>query len=174
MKQHFLFSLIVICLGLAIASCGNKPESTTSDPAQTMTGDSITSVATNNPAAAPATETGVPGQPHYKCTKAGCTGTGTAAGKCPVCGSDLEHNAAFHGQPPAGATPQNAVTIDPATGKPAITPVAGSATPPPAKNEKGVYHFTCSKAGCDGGGGAAGKCPKCGSDLAHNQEYHNK
>lgn len=176
MKQHFLFSLIVICLGLAIASCGNKPESTTTtDPAQTMTTDSAGNMVADPAApAAAATETGAPGQPHYKCTKAGCTGTGAAAGKCPVCGSDLEHNAAFHGQPPAGATPENAVTIDPATGKPAITPVAGSATPPPAKNEKGVYHFACSKAGCDGGGAAAGKCPKCGSDLAHNPAYHNK
>lgn len=180
MKQTFLFSLLVICLGLAMSSCGNKAETTTTD-GQTMT-DSLGAM-TNVPVAAETgTEQGVPGQAHYKCTTAGCSGTGAAAGKCPVCGAELEHNAAFHGTPatpgatatPAGATPQTAVTLDPATGKPAVTPVAGSATPPPAKNEAGVYHFACSKAGCDGGGAAAGKCPKCGGDLAHNPAYHNK
>ena len=173
MKQTVLFSLFALCLCLGIASCGNKPESTTTDPAQTMTGDSagVTAVATNANATP---ETGVPGQAHYKCTNKGCTGTGAAAGKCPVCGADLEHNAAFHGQPAPGANPDNAVKLDPATGKPVITPVAGSQTPPPAQNAAGVFHFACSKAGCDGGGAAAGKCPKCGSDLAHNPAYHNK
>jgi hypothetical protein len=173
MKQTFLFSLLVFCLGLTMSSCGNKPETTTDG--QTMTADStganaaLTSAA-NEHAGAP-----VAGQPHYKCTNATCTGTGDAAGKCAVCGAELVHNAAFHGAPTTpGSTPENAVTIDPASGKPAITPVAGSATPPPAKNEAGVYHFTCSKAGCDGGGAAAGKCPKCGGDLAHNPAYHNK
>jgi hypothetical protein len=178
MKQTFLFSLLVICLGLAMSSCGNKAETTTTD-GQTMTGDSMGATATTVPVAtevSPETaEQGVPGQAHYKCTKAGCTGTGDAAGKCPICGTDLAHNAAFHGTPTApGSTPEKAVTLDPATGKPAITPVAGSATPPPAKNEAGLYHFACSKAGCDGGGAAAGKCPKCGGDLAHNPAYHNK
>lgn len=126
------------------------------------------------PAEGQAAATGAPGQAHYICTKAGCSGTGDAQGKCPVCGSDLSHNAAFHNTAPGttpGTTPQNAVTLDPATGK-TTTPVT-NATPPAEKNAAGVYHHTCTKAGCDGGAGSPGKCPKCGSELAHNPAYHN-
>lgn len=171
--SHFL---IFAFLGatMALTSCKGKnddattQEQTTVSPEGTMTQDPTLSA---NPTASTGTE------PHYKCTKAGCTGSGTAQGKCPVCGSDLVHNQAFHNQAPGaeGSSPENPVKVtpntesptllDPATGKP-TTP-----TPPPAKNAKGEFHYKCPN-GHDGGA-TAGNCAKCGTALVHNQAYHN-
>ena len=37
-----------------------------------------------------------------------------------------------------------------------------------------VFHYICPN-NCPGSGGdAAGKCPVCGTDYIHNQEYHNQ
>jgi hypothetical protein len=65
-------------------------------------------------------------------------------------------------QPDAAAP---ALNLDP-TAAPAT-----AATPEPAQNAAGVWHYTCSK-GCAGGGAAAGPCAKCGTTLVHNQAYH--
>ena len=57
---------------------------------------------------------------------------------------------------------------------PAAAATTTQITPPPAEppqNAAGVWHYTCPS-GCEGGGGAAGPCPKCGSTLAHNSAYH--
>jgi hypothetical protein len=47
------------------------------------------------------------------------------------------------------------------------------ATPEPAQNAEGVWHYTCAK-GCVGGAGAVGICATCGGPLTHNQGYHGK
>ena len=47
-----------------------------------------------------------------------------------------------------------------------------AATPEPAQNAAGVWHYTCN-AGCAGGAGAAGTCSTCGGALAHNSSYHS-
>lgn len=57
----------------------------------------------------------------------------------------------------------------PTPGDAAATPPA--ATPEPAQNAAGVWHYTCPK-GCEGGGGSAVACAKCGTTLAHNAAYH--
>jgi len=47
-------------------------------------------------------------------------------------------------------------------------------TPPPkepAQNAEGVWHYTCPT-GCEGGGGSATPCAKCGTTLVHNSAYH--
>jgi len=49
---------------------------------------------------------------------------------------------------------------------------SNSATPEPAQNTQGVWHYTCN-AGCAGGAGAAGTCNTCGGVLAHNSAYHS-
>lgn len=57
---------------------------------------------------------------------------------------------------------------------PAGTTTTTQVTPPPAEppqNATGVWHYTCPN-GCEGGGGAAGPCAKCGATLAHNSAYH--
>lgn len=54
-------------------------------------------------------------------------------------------------------------------------PQPGAAAPPrkvePPQNAKGVWHFICS-AGCKGGSGKAEPCASCGTQLVHNQAYH--
>lgn len=98
---------------------------------------------------------------HFICPN-NCKGSGgPEAGKCPVCGLEYVHNAAFH----QGSTvPAPAMKIDPATN----TAVPTSTEP---QNAKGVYHFICPK-GHEGGAGVAGNCPKCGTPLEHNQAFH--
>ena len=166
--SHLLIALFIGgCIGL-IACNSKKDDQTTTDPATTMTTDGAPA---SDPAAASATPASSSGtEPHYKCTKAGCTGSGPSQGKCPVCGSDLVHNQAFHAQAqPQGAqgsTPANPIQVDPNTGQ-------GNQMPsqPAAKNAKGEFHYTCPN-GHDGAA-SAGNCAKCGAALVHNQAYHN-
>jgi len=166
MRNTIYLALFILGLTVLLGACKGKTEDAQTTEPQTVTapaGD----VTQNTPPATVGTEA------HFKCTKAGCTGTGEAQGKCPICGSDLAHNPAFHNQAP-GTTPANATTIDPGTSITNTTPPPAPAqAPASAQNAKGEYHFACTKAGCKGGAGAAGKCPVCGSELAHNQAYHN-
>jgi len=165
MRKTIYLSLIFLSLIVVLDACKGNAED-----AQTVPPTVIAPAGDANQNPQPVT---VNTEAHFKCTKAGCAGTGEAQGKCPICGSDLAHNPAFHNQAP-GSTPANATTIDPATGATTTAPSpATDQAPPPAQNAKGEYHFSCTKVGCKGGGGAAGKCPVCGSDLAHNQAYHN-
>ena len=117
---------------------------------------------------------------HYTCPNGCADGAGNAI-PCPKCGTTLVHNSVYHETPaaPAAATPT--LTPPPSTNpfaSPAIAPTGaapiGNApkAPEPAQNAKGVWHYTCSK-GCEGGGGSAIACSKCGTTLAHNQAYHN-
>ncbi|WP_033957003.1 hypothetical protein [Psychroserpens jangbogonensis] len=62
------------------------------------------------------------------------------------------------------ATPPKTPTTNPVTTNPV--------TKEPAQNEKGVWHYTCSK-GCAGGAGSAVSCDNCGGLLAHNTSYHS-
>jgi hypothetical protein len=171
--SHFLI-LAFFGATIALISCNSKKEDsttqeqTTVSPEGTMTQDPTLS-------ASPTASTGT--EPHYKCTTAGCTGSGTAQGKCPVCGSDLVHNQAFHNQAPgaAGSNPANPVQVTPNSGSPTLLdPATGkptTPTPPPAKNAKGEFHYKCPN-GHDGGA-TAGNCATCGTALVHNQAYHN-
>ncbi len=120
---------------------------------------------------------------HYICPK-NCEGSGSGdPGACPVCGSELLHNDAFHNQGnnnTGGTTnlnnlngPQNPQIQQQ---QPAITPIDMTAQQPspeatPAQNAAGVYHYICSR-GCAGGSGTAGNCATCGNPLAHNAAYH--
>lgn len=64
------------------------------------------------------------------------------------------------------------VSDSPSIPQPPATPNANPATPEPAQNAAGVWHYTCSN-GCAGGAGAAGTCGTCGGTLAHNTAYHS-
>jgi len=133
------------------------------------------------PAAAPAT-VNIIGGAHYVCTLTGCAGVGAAgAGSCEVCGNALAHNQGFHandaatpqtaneGLSPLFTNPQSGGAAASTTTNPITT--APAATPEPAQNANGVWHYTCSN-GCAGGAGSAIACAGCGSTLAHNQGYH--
>ena len=162
MKQFFLITLLSFSMVMVLDSCKGKSDSAAEGTAIDTTATAQDpSMSIQQPA-----QTATPGVgvSHYTCSKEGCPGNGNAQGKCTICGSDLVHNQAFHNQAPAAA-PTN-----PGEGQINTTPA--QQVPPPAQNAAGVFHFACSKEGCGGGAGAAGKCPKCGGDLAHNQAYH--
>ncbi len=193
MKLNNLLAIMALCALLPMFSCGSdsNTESGSTEPATTGTEanpantpaptatDATGAVnpqfgtaadgATTPPPATTATAAPTGGAKHYTCPK-NCKGSGgDAAGTCPVCGSAYVHNQAFHA---AGAN--NAPPPSPAGTATPTTAAPTTATPPapsPAQNAAGVFHYTCAK-GCAGGAAAAGKCAKCGGDLAHNAAYH--
>ena len=169
--KHFTFLLFAFAL---LISC--KSENTLRDNNSNTALPPVTNPTA--PAAAPATAN-VAGGAHYVCTLTGCTGPGAdAAGSCSVCGNALAHNQAWHNQNNNAAGQTNSSSgLSPLFTNP--TPAPGSnptvttpATPEPAQNANGVWHYTCSN-GCAGGAGSAIACATCGSTLAHNSAYHN-
>jgi hypothetical protein len=105
---------------------------------------------------------------HFVCAD-GCEGGhGDSKAPCPVCGKEMAHNQAFHGNNANAAN--QAPTFTPPDGNQALTPQTPP-TPEPAQNAAGVWHYTCPN-GCAGGAASAGPCASCGSTLAHNSAYH--
>lgn len=178
MKLHTIMTALAMLGIFFFTACGNDGDASR-DAAVESTGIQPTDGAAATPAATmptpPAASPATPEPPqnaegvwHYTCSTAGCDGGGGAAGACPKCGGNLAHNTAYHASTttPTATPPQPTIT-----GDNPLTPVT-TPTPEPAKNASGVWHYTCSNASCDGGGGAAGACPKCGGTLAHNTAYH--
>lgn len=96
----------------------------------------------------------VAGVQHYICPN-GCAGSGgDSSGNCPVCGTEYQHNAAYHSS-------NQSTTVDP-------TQVQSASS---AQNAAGEYHYICSN-GCSGGAASSGTCSQCGAALAHNSAYH--
>jgi len=157
MKSYSIYFALVLAVTLGLAACGGQETNTASETPATATDPAVGSAAT--PVEAPQAGGTVF---HYTCPQ-GHEGGSNAQGKCSVCGGDLVHNQAFHAQQPQGSDPGNAITVNPTNGTPA--------TPPPAQNAAGVYHYTCPQ-GHAGGSGAQGNCAQCGTALVHNQAYH--
>lgn len=100
---------------------------------------------------------------HYVCPN-GCEGSGgPGQAPCPVCGASYEHNAKFHQYQQQGGGTQS--TNNPIN-------IQNQQTQTPGANADGVYHFICPK-GCEGGSGSRGICSSCGTELAHNDAFHN-
>lgn len=170
---------MLISISLTVVACKGKTDEVTSEtPATegqvTVPADGMTADPAATPGSQPATNSN---EPHYKCSKAGCTGTGTDKGKCPVCGSDLVHNQAYHATQQLatpGTNADNAIQVNPSSGTTATptTPpgtVQGQAV---AQNSKGEYHYTCPKG--HPGAAQAGNCAKCGEALTHNSKFHQE
>lgn len=163
--------LIITLFGsfFLIVSCGNKKEDPATDPLTTST------IGAQDPSATAATQTAAGTGFHYICPKNCEGGGGPAQGKCPVCGTDMVHNQAFHNQQPQatpGSSPGTPIQVSPTNETGAVTQqTAQPSAPPAAQNAAGVWHFTCSK-GCEGGAGSAGNCAKCGNPLTHNSAFH--
>ncbi len=170
MKLFHVLAIALCCFAIPFSSCTSgadkdarekarealpqgNPDATTATPTSPVNND--ISASATNPA----------GEPHYKCPNNCEGGIGAGAGNCPVCGTAMAHNQAFHNTP--SSTPTT-----PPTGSPNATTPAAPAAPAAATNAAGVYHYICSK-GCAGGAGAAGNCATCGNALTHNQAYHN-
>lgn len=181
MKLPFFLIMTLFLAFTTFTACNDKKTDTTTEQSTVAPDDGFMSA---DPASPSATTASAGSEPHYKCPK-NCEGGGAAAqGKCPVCGTDLVHNQAFHAQSATpGASPQTPIVVDPVTStnatNPGINPVTSPTTnpaatmqPPSAQNAKGVFHYTCPK-GCAGGAAGAGKCATCGGELAHNQAFHN-
>jgi hypothetical protein len=170
-SSFLLFALFGLLI--TVVACDSKKGEQTATDETTVSPDQNAMAA--DPTAVASTSTGT--EPHYKCPNNCEGGVGTVKGKCPICGTDMAHNQAFHAQAPAepGSSPQSPITINPTNAPNPNSPVTTQQTLPvePAQNAKGVWHFACSK-NCGGGAGAAGNCPKCGSPLAHNAAYHQQ
>jgi hypothetical protein len=156
MRQLALY-LLLLSTVLLMTQCGNESSAPTS--AAEMAPEPGIQI---NPV-----EVAPPGTVfHYICPNNCDGGGGPGQGACPVCGTELVHNDAFHNQP--GAPPDDVQMLN--------TPPAGL-TPPtpavaePAQNAKGVWHYICSN-GCPGGAGSATACAGCGNMLMHNSAYH--
>ena len=175
MKFFYLASIVFLTLSVTFISCGESESDRIRREAQ-ETLPQTTPTTTTTPASIPApnTSTASNPEPHYKCPNNCEGGVGPGAGACPICGTDMAHNQAFHNQPGNTTTPSAtpSTTINPDGTTPTTVPPPGTQAASPAQNAKGVYHYTCPK-GCAGGAAGAGKCASCGADLAHNQEYHN-
>jgi hypothetical protein len=108
---------------------------------------------------------------HYICPNKCAGGGSEGQGKCPVCKTDLVHNDAFHNQ----ASQQPQINTQPPNNQIQLNTQVQQAPPPPAQeapqNAKGAWHYICPK-GCAGGGGQAIACASCGTQLEHNQKYH--
>jgi hypothetical protein len=171
-SNFLLFALLGLLI--TVVACDSKKGEQTATEETTLSPDQNALTADPNAVAStPSTGT----EPHYKCPNNCEGGVGTVKGKCPICGTEMAHNQAFHAQAPAepGTSPQAPITINPTNATNPNSPVTTQQTMPtePAQNAKGVWHFACSK-NCGGGAGAAGNCPKCGSPLAHNSVYHQQ
>ena len=105
---------------------------------------------------------------HYICANKCENSGGDVAGNCPTCNTPYTHNVAFHNDDFLKNRPLNVPKVNLNTNTNPNSNIATS----PAQNARGIYHYTCTN-GCFGGAGTAGKCVSCGSDLAHNQAYHN-
>jgi len=178
MKLRHVLLFAFISTFISLTACkDNKADAATETPTSTSPeGATGEQPATFNTGTTGATSATGSKESHYKCTTAGCTGSGDAQGKCPVCGAELVHNPGFHSAAPGATTGTSAVTpgsspTNPVVVNPSNTPTPAQ-TPASDKNAKGVYHYTCPK-GHEGGAASAGKCAKCGEALTHNQAYHN-
>lgn len=120
-----------------------------------------------DPAAAPTTPEppqNSAGVWHYTCPNGHEGGSGSATA-CSVCGTTLVHNTVYHST--GDVTTPGAEGI---TALPSDAP-ATPATPEPAQNAAGVWHYTCPN-GHAGGSGSATACTECGTTLVHNTAYH--
>jgi hypothetical protein len=172
MKSLLGFSILSLFIVFTLA-CNSAEKDSVRDDARSTLRDIPpgTVPPVNAPVGAPSA-VNTSGVQHYICPN-NCQGSGGAsAGTCPVCGSEYSHNQAYHNQPASGGNAglPSGLTLDPTSGATSLP--SPTATPEPAQNAAGVWHYTCS-AGCTGGAGSAGNCASCGQALAHNAAYHN-
>lgn len=164
-----LFYSIIVLMLMTLAACNNAPER----PAPILPENYEPAAPAAAPGAQPPTAAeaaqNADGVWHYICPNGHEGGAGSAV-PCPVCGTALTHNSAYHNS--SATTTKVGEFSD---GKLTSTPnenvniVSGGTEPP--QNANGVWHYTCPQ-GCEGGAGSAGTCAKCGATLAHNSAYH--
>lgn len=108
----------------------------------------------NQPATEPQ-EMNPTGVYHYTCPN-GHPGA-NQQGNCPICGTALVHNQAYH----------QTMQQQPLQTQPAQTPPI---TTPQGPNADGEYHYTCPNG--HPGSNQQGICSICSATLVHNDAYH--
>ena len=164
MKYFKILAILLFSSVISFYSCNDNKKTVKEDNTKSVEVENSTSKSTETTA-----KTTTPREPaqnaggvwHYTC-RIGCPGGAGSAVKCDNCGNILAHNTAYHGK-------ADSVDSSPMINSSA-TP-AKPATPEPAQNSAGVWHYTCAK-GCSGGSGSAGNCATCNGSLAHNTAYH--
>ncbi len=160
MKYLTIFSFIAILLFMSCAGKSSDSDSVRSSARESLGDPQPTNVAP--PIGAPTAPGAINANvKHYICAN-NDGGGADAAGPCPVCGAELQHNQAYHNNTAPPTNPN--------------APISTQTVPPPAaepaQNAAGVWHYTCG-AGCEGGAGSAVACATCGALLVHNTAYHN-
>lgn len=170
--KYLTFSLITVLSLFLLSACQDGSDSDAAQQArESLNANQPEAIQPTNtqtpPPISPAANTGTAAQgavQHYICPN-NCEGSGgPAQGTCPVCGTEYQHNAAYHQQ-------NNNATPTPTPGNADLTQPQITQEPSPAQNAAGEYHYVCS-AGCEGGAGVKGNCAKCGAALSHNAAYH--
>jgi hypothetical protein len=105
---------------------------------------------------------------HYICDNKCENSGGDVAGVCPTCNKPYTHNLAYHNNDFLKNGPLNV----PKTNLGTTTQPTQNTNTSPAQNALGVFHYTCPN-GCSGGSGSVENCVACGTQLVHNQAYHN-
>jgi hypothetical protein len=171
MSYKTVLTILISTSLLCLTACKDKGSSDVRDRARSALGNP--QPATDNAAQA-GTATLVS---HYYCPN-NCEGSGAdAAGNCPVCGTQLLHNSAFHNQTPTTPNPANDPTYviddDPQQAlQQMLQQAQGAQGGQPTAT--GVSHYICPN-NCEGSGGAvAGNCPVCGTAYVHNQAFHSQ
>lgn len=156
MKIHSLPVTILLLMALFFVGCQNSESDRIRENARqtlpVIDPSTITAPAPTTPAASVNSN-----EPHYKCPNNCVGGVGASSGSCPVCGTELAHNQAYHNPAPS----------------PTVTPSTPAASTPAAASAGGVFHYICSN-GCAGGAASATACATCGNTLVHNQAYHSQ
>ncbi len=147
-------STIILALAMLALGCSEKDSDVRAAARESLperpASDIFSQASTGNQAVATS------GVMHYTCPNNCEGGGGDVQGNCPVCGTALEHNQAYHDQP---------INVN-------------NQTPPPISNAAngagqttGVFHYVCPD-GHEGGAASEGTCASCGKALVHNQAYH--
>ena len=158
MRSNVLLTFFALCLALILTSCQNDNSSQPKTVPPNATANPFNNATTptaNTPTADPGSFSAT--EPHYKCPNNCAGGGGPAKGNCPVCGTEMAHNQAYHNAAATTTTP----TINTEANAPAP---AFNATEP---------HYKCPNNCAGGNGPSQASCPVCGTEMAHNQAYHN-
>lgn len=134
--------LILLVFAVSLSSCGEKKNSNSNN----ITNSSVK---------------------HYFCANNCENSGGEVAGNCPTCNTPYTHNQAWHDKDFLKTGPLNVPKDASINNSQTQTPTSS-----PARNAKGVYHYTCTN-GCTGGGASATECNVCGNTLVHNTAYHD-
>lgn len=106
------------------------------------------------------------GVEHYICPNGHIGSGGPSAGTCGQCGATLDHNTAYHNDPPPSDLVNQVNNINPPSGD-------GSTPNPAVTSAPTVEHYVCPNGHVGFGGPSEGVCSQCSATLQHNDAFHS-